>query len=230
MKTIRNLAMAAAFVGMTAVPAQADTGGWGFSGCGGNNFATCMSGNLQWERTATQTLITISVMNNGTNGEVFKAIGLIGIPAGVSASTTSQPSGWTSPANELGGGGLPGGFWSSKAPNPAPSNGLQSGAPALAFSFTLGRVLTDGELAGLGVGVHAISGPTDLTTGGTCSTKMGVVNGQVVDNADAAAYANCGATVIPEPTTMILLGTGLAGVVGMARRRKNGLELEGDEA
>jgi hypothetical protein len=84
--------------------------------------------------------------------------------------------------------------------------------PWVRFFFTLGPTVTDAQLA-------------QLTDPLTLNVRF-----RYVDNDGTVSGAHCidgetCASVVPEPITMVLLGTGLAGVGGaglLRRRRKNG--------
>lgn len=214
---VRTLALTAAVsIGFAAdARADFDTGG---AVCGGQLFSTCASVTLTSAVVDNKSVITVTIQNYGTNGELFKSIGLIGVPAGTSITLTSAPTGYgPPPPNDLSGGGLPGQTWGSST-NSQGEMLANDGSTTFTFVFTFDRELTAGELAALGVGVHAISGPNG------CSTKMGVTGGGVVDN--AGDYSQCTPTTVPEPITMTLLATGLAGMSGagfIRRRKKNEL-------
>src|SRR5690606_9614486 len=83
MKFLKSTLAAAAMLGTMAVtPAWAD---FSFtSECGGQSFSTCASGSLatSYDAGTGLTTVTIDITHEGTNGELFKAVGLIGVPAG----------------------------------------------------------------------------------------------------------------------------------------------------
>ena len=64
------------------------------------------------------------------------------------------------------------------------------------------------EAGEVGLSIHAQSGP-----GGTSSTCLTL-----------GSNANCDSSTVPEPGTVILLGTGLAGLAFVGRRRRKFLE------
>jgi len=217
MKFLKSTIAAAAMVGTLAVtPARAD---FIFTNqCGGQSFSTCASGSLatSYDAGTGLTTVTINITHEGTNGELFKAVGIIGIPAGSTVAFVSGPTGYAGPPpQDLSGGGLPNDQFGASTNDQGEMLAFgESGT----FVFTIQGQLTQQQIDALGVGVHAISGPNN------CSNKYGVVNGTVVDNAIPENYAECGGeTVIPEPITMTLLATGLAGMggAGFLRRKKD---------
>jgi len=221
MKFLKSTIAAAAMLGTMAVtPAWAD---FSFtSECGGQSFSTCASGSLatSYDAGTGLTTVTIDITHEGTNGELFKAVGLIGVPAGSTVAFVSAPTGYGAPPpNDLSGGGLPPDTYGAVTNSQADMLAFgESGT----FVFTIQGELTQEQIDALGVGVHAISGPNG------CSNKYGVGGGSVVDNADPEAYERCGGeTVIPEPITMTLLATGLAGMggAGFLRRKKKDEEI-----
>jgi hypothetical protein len=216
MKFLKSTIAAAAMVGTLAVtPARAD---FIFtSQCGGQSFSTCASGSLatSYDAGTGLTTVTINITHESTNGELFKAVGIIGAPAGSTIAFVSAPTGYQAPPpNDLSGGGLPDDTFGAVANSQSDMLGLGDSGT---FVFTIQGELSADQIAALGVGVHAISGPNG------CSNKYGVVDGTVIDNADPERYAECGETVIPEPITMTLLATGLAGMggAGFLRRKKD---------
>jgi hypothetical protein len=204
------LTVAAAISLAAAAEARAD---FSFpSVCGGNSFATCASVTLATD--ASGTFTTLDVTNLAGEGDVYKTVGLINVPVDVTVTITSAPTGYgTAIDPDINIVGY--NDWGSGADAPPTDNGLEDGESGQ-WVFTFSRALTAEEIAALGVGIHAISGPNG------CSTQFGVLAGGAVNNVDEEAYARCGSeTTVPEPITMTLLATGLAGMggAGFVRRR-----------
>ena len=208
----RIIGSAAVLLAASATAAHADLGGLinGTQYCGGNAFSTCATLN---SISYSGGVLTIQVTNtSGNAGSVFTEIGLANIGGAFAAQTfgAAGDGSWSQGTSGLSGAGIQNAVIGGEADAPAPTNGLHDGE-TVTFTFTLtgSPDLTDLQLA-----IHDQGG----SPGGECasSTKL-VVTGGVAND------PTCGSTTVPEPMTMSLLATGLAGMGGLGafkRRRK----------
>lgn len=161
--------------------------------------------------------------NNKTSGGGLKVdmVGGSGTPNNGIASNCADPSTLPDGSNQL---------WITKSCNPG-STGVSAtpwtvgtidpvtAAPSdgwVTFQFNItpvDRTLSQAELNNAVLYIKAQSGPNDASTNFVC----------------ANSEDQCAPTVVPEPMSMVLLGTGLAGVAGAARRRRR-KQSESDEA
>ena len=208
----RIISSAAVLLAASATAAHADLGGLvnGTQYCGGNAFSTCATLNTI---SYTGGVLTLQVTNtSGKAGSVFTQIGLANIGGTFTVATfgASGDGDWSQGTNGLSGAGIQNAVIGGDADNPRPTHGLHDGETVtFTFTFTGNPDLTDLQLA-----IHDQGG----SPGGRCdsSTKLVVTGGVANDPI-------CGSTTVPEPMTMSLLATGLAGMGGLGafkRRRK----------
>lgn len=223
-------------------PAAGTWTGFGWNNttvCGGNAFSTCASVAVSaYSDGAGNVTVTMRVTNmsgsNGTYaGTVFTQLGLWNVPYangknafstgyGPTLTATDQNSqavsGWQTGTSGLNGSGI-----QPDERGVDPINGINGGLGAgntYTFIFTITNWQgTSADFNNLGFAIHGQGGPNG------CSTKLVIQNGGSANSPDPndPAVQACGTTVTPEPVTMSLLATGLAGMGGaslLRRRRK----------
>jgi hypothetical protein len=207
----RIIGSAAVLLAASATAAHADLGGLvnGTQYCGGNTFSTCATINTI---SYSGGVLTLQVTNtSGSASSVFTQIGLANIGGTFTVATFGAvgDGSWSQGTNGLSGAGIQNAVIGGAANNPPPTNGLHDGETVtFTFTFTGNPDLTDLQLA-----IHDQGG---AVAGCDTSTKL-VVTGGVAND------PTCGSTTVPEPMTMSLLATGLAGMGGLGafkRRRK----------
>jgi hypothetical protein len=208
---IRGLGAATALLAAVASNAWAINPGTYTNVCGGDKFETCATVTIAFNA-GTNTL-TVDVANLSANGDFFTAIGFRDLAAGVTATSgTASAAGWTfvngGPNDIQASSG-----WLAANGNPA-TKGI--GNDGNTYHFTL---VFDGDpgLAGATFALHSQAGPNG------CSTKLFINPNGGVNTLEAPDPACAGTTTVPEPVTMTLLATGLAGMggAGLIRRKKS---------
>lgn len=154
-----------------------------------------------------------TVRNRYRGGFWLERIVTVNLQGAIPVSWTSSDIAWA-PTNGINGGGFPG---ANSARYALGTNGIgggfgDDGATSYQFTFIFDYDL-QGDWDDIGVGIHAQGGP------GRCSTKMGVQSGGAVPNS-GSLNPDCTTSVVPEPITMVLLGTGLAGLAAARRSRR----------
>jgi hypothetical protein len=215
----------------------ANASGFGWNGatkCGGNLFATCASisvttaySSITGRTTVTMTVTNLSGTNGTYNGTVFTQLGIWNLPKGgnspsyVNGSLTvldqnnvNVSSAWQLGTNGLSGVGIQPAVFGTDTQNGI--NGGLAAGDTYTFTFELTGLSSTFDLNTAGFALHGQGGYNG------CSTKM-VVDGGGTVNAGPYSEECTPITHAPEPVTMTLLATGLAGMGGanfMRRRTK----------
>jgi hypothetical protein len=240
MRTLGKVLLATVALGLAGSQAAHASGfSWnGTTKCGGNSFATCaaVSVNLSYNAGNGRTTVTMVVHNlSGTqgtyNGTVFTQIGLWNLPQGkgpknpgaayvngslvvTNQNNVNVTSAWQLGTNGLSGSGIQPGVFGVD-----PTQGINGGVTAgstYTFTFEMTGLGSNFDMNTAGFALHGQGGYAG------CSTKL-VIGSDGTSNAgpyDPACSPPVTAT--PEPVTMTLLATGLAGMsgAGFLRRRK----------
>jgi hypothetical protein len=222
MKLLKTLAAAGALAATSASPAWADWGDLTTPICGGGLFSTCAAVQVSGggTNTVTITVVNLGGAEAGSFDATFFAVGVYNLPAGVTVdnvviTTDNAGADWaTGAGNDL---NPLGHDIAAEAPPPPADNGLHVGE-SVTFTITFSGAVSDADLSALGISLHAGSGPNGCSTKLAIENEGGSTSGPPGEERDPA----CAETVIPEPITMTLLATGLAGMggAGFLRRKK----------
>ena len=92
------------------------------------------------------------------------------------------------------------------------ANSFVTGAGAVSFNFTTTGAI---DFAAVRLDLHAQNGPNGQSTGYSCPPSSVTVPGS-----GCSFGGGGGGGIVPEPSTYVLLASGLLGLAGVARRRK----------
>jgi hypothetical protein len=179
------------------------------SGCGGSQFTMCAS----WTLVNTAGNSWALHVDNANWAGVLSTLTQIGLGNANTSPVTIALTGSTSGWSLSGGQGNPfSGFGLINLVFDATSAQGVNGGIAPGGSLNLTFDVTGGTFAPAQIGFHSQDGPQG------CSTRaVFAIQGQ---NPNTIVGNTCGTSTVPEPATVTLVATGIAGILAARRRRR----------
>ena len=225
MKRLGPVVSVAFALAVSAAPAGAQTLFTG-SGCGGDLFSFCASWTGTYIDATHFSLFVINTSGVGASNPLsaFTTVG-VGDVSVADPSSMGAVTGWQNDPNMSGfsGAGLLENQFGARTTNGV-LNALTAGN-SLTYAYTFGSSIgtfAQAQTSFSGAQIAIIDyGTPDGVNAISCSPSRGVFS---ASSTGAISSASCSAPVstVPEPGTAAMAATGLAGLIGFARRRRKG--------